>query len=79
MEKLLLSFVFGEEAPFSLGADTLLREFDLKDFDLIIVTEPSPLLAINDYCYTHKKTHKSKYPVVIIGAEGAFGSNLPNA
>jgi len=68
--ELFLSFVFGEEAPFSLGADTLLREFDLKAYDMIIVTEPSPLLAINDYCYTHKKTHKSKFPVVIIGAEG---------
>ena len=68
--ELFLSFVFGEEAPFSLGADTLLREFDLKEYDLIIITEPSPLLTINDYCYTHKKIHKSKFPVVIIGAEG---------
>ncbi len=68
--ELFLSFVFGEEAPFSLGADTLLREYDLNGYDLIIVTEPSPLLAINDYCYTHRKTHKSKFPVVIIGAEG---------
>jgi succinyl-diaminopimelate desuccinylase len=68
--ELFCSFVFGEEAPFSLGADTLLREYDLKDYDLVIVTEPSPLLAINDYCYTHKRTHKSKFPVVIIGAEG---------
>ncbi len=68
--ELFLSFVFGEEAPFSLGTDTLLREYDLKRYDLIIVTEPSPLLAINDFCYTHKKIHKSKFPVPIIGAEG---------
>ncbi|WP_455392821.1 M20 family metallopeptidase, partial [[Eubacterium] cellulosolvens] len=45
--ELFLSFVFGEEAPFSLGADTLLREFDLKKYDMIIITEPSPLLTIN--------------------------------
>jgi len=68
--ELFLSFVFGEEAPFSLGADTLLREFDLKNYDLIIITEPSPLLTINDYCYTHRRIHKSKFPVIIIGAEG---------
>ncbi|MDO9537704.1 MAG: M20/M25/M40 family metallo-hydrolase [Thermoplasmata archaeon] len=68
--ELFLSFVFGEEAPFSLGTDTLLREYDFRDYDLIIVTEPSPLLAINDFCYTHKKIHKSKFPVPIIGAEG---------
>ena len=53
--ELFLSFVFGEEAPFSLGADTLLREYEIKEYDLVIVTEPSPLLTINDYCYTHKK------------------------
>ena len=68
--ELFLTFVFGEEDPFSLGADTLLREFDLKDYDLIIVPEPSPLLAVNDYCYTHKKIHQSKFPVPIVGAEG---------
>jgi succinyl-diaminopimelate desuccinylase len=68
--EIFLSFVFGEEAPFSLGADTLLLEHDLKDYDMVIVTEPSPLLAINDYCYTHKRIHKSKFPVAIIGAEG---------
>ena len=68
--ELFLSCVFGEESPFSLGTDTLLREFDLKDYDLIIVTEPSPLLAINDYCMTHKRTHRSRFPVVIVGAEG---------
>jgi succinyl-diaminopimelate desuccinylase len=68
--EIFLSFVFGEEAPFSLGTDTLLREHDLKGYDLIIVTEPSPLLAINDYCLTHKKIHKSQFPVSIVGAEG---------
>jgi len=69
--ELFLSCVFGEEAPFSLGTDTLLREFDFKNYDLIIVTEPSPLLAINDFCFVHKKLHKNpKFPVTIIGAEG---------
>lgn len=69
--ELFLSCVFGEEAPFSLGVDTLLREFDFKDYDLIIVTEPSPLLAINDYCLIHKKLHKKpRFPVTIVGAEG---------
>lgn len=68
--ELFLSLVFGEEAPFSLGTDTLLREYDLSDYDLIIVTEPSPLLAINDYCLTHHRVHKSEFPVPILGAEG---------
>lgn len=67
---LFITFVFGEEAPFSLGADTLLRQFDMKDYDLIIIPEPSPLLSVNDYCYTHKKYHRSRFPVPIIGAEG---------
>lgn len=68
--ELFLSCVFGEEAPFSLGADTLLREYNINNYDLIIVTEPSKLLAINDYCLIHKKIHKSEFPVVIVGAEG---------
>jgi acetylornithine deacetylase/succinyl-diaminopimelate desuccinylase-like protein len=69
--ELFLSCVFGEEAPFSLGADTLLREHNIRDYDLIILTEPSPLLAINDYCVTHKRMHKNlRFPVVIVGAEG---------
>jgi len=68
--ELFLSCVFGEEAPFSLGTDALLREHDLKGYDLIIVPEPSPLLAINDYCVRHKRIHKANFPVVIIGAEG---------
>lgn len=69
--ELLLSCVFGEEAPFSLGADTLLREFDLDGYDLVIVTEPSSLLAINDYCLVHKRLHKRPgFPVAIVGAEG---------
>lgn len=68
--ELFLSFVFGEEAPYSLGADTMLREYEFSDYDLIIVTEPSPLLAINDFCFTHKTIHRSKFPVPIIGAEG---------
>ncbi|MDG6218624.1 MAG: M20/M25/M40 family metallo-hydrolase [Candidatus Thermoplasmatota archaeon] len=68
--ELFLSCVFGEEAPFSLGADTLLREYSLDDYDLIIVTEPSPLLSADDYCFTHDKIHKTKFPVTIVGAEG---------
>jgi len=67
---LFLSCVFGEEAPFSLGIDTLLREYNLKGYDLIIVTEPSSLLAIHDYCLDHKRIHTSTFPVLIVGAEG---------
>ncbi len=67
---IFLSLVFGEEAPFSLGTDTLLKEFDFKDYDLIIVPEPSPLITSNDYCFTHGKIHKSSFPVPIVGAEG---------
>ncbi len=68
--ELFLSCVFGEEAPFSLGTDTLLREYDLKNYDLVIIPEPSPLLTKNDYCFTHGRIHKSHFPVPIIGAEG---------
>ena len=68
--ELFLSCVFGEEAPFSLGADSLLREFDLDDYDLIIVAEPSPILSVNDYCFTHDKIHATTFPVAIVGAEG---------
>jgi succinyl-diaminopimelate desuccinylase len=68
--ELLLTCVFGEEAPFSLGADTLLREYDFVGYDLIIVTEPSPLLAVNDFCSIHQKLHKTSFPTVIVGAEG---------
>jgi len=68
--ELFLSCVFGEEAPFSFGTDTLLKEFDFKDYDLIIVPEPSPIITKNDYCFTHGRIHKSHFPVPIIGAEG---------
>lgn len=69
--ELLLSCVFGEEAPFSHGADMLLREFDLEGYDMVIVTEPSTLLAINDYCLVHNKLHRRpRFPVAIVGAEG---------
>ena len=68
--EVFLSCVFGEEAPFSLGADTLLREYSFDDYDLIIVTEPSPILSINDYCFTHDKIHKTTFPVSVVGAEG---------
>jgi len=68
--EVFLSCVFGEEAPFSLGADTLLREFSFDDYDLIVITEPSPILSINDYCFTHDKIHETEFPVSIVGAEG---------
>jgi succinyl-diaminopimelate desuccinylase len=68
--ELFLSFVFGEEAPFSLGADTMLQEHDIADYDLIVVTEPSPVLARGDYCYTHRTVHEPRFPVPIVGAEG---------
>lgn len=68
--EVFLSCVFGEEAPFSLGADTLLREYSFDDYDLIIVAEPSPILSINDYCFTHDKIHETDFPVSIVGAEG---------
>lgn len=68
--ELFLSCVFGEEAPFSLGADTLLREYCFDDYDLIIVAEPSPILSRDDYCFTHDKIHKTMFPVTIVGAEG---------
>ena len=68
--EIFLSLVFGEEAPFSLGTDTLLKEFDFKNYNLIIVPEPTPLLTQNDYCFTHGRIHKSHFPVPVIGAEG---------
>jgi acetylornithine deacetylase/succinyl-diaminopimelate desuccinylase-like protein len=69
--ELMLTLVFGEEAPFSLGVDALLREYPLEGYDLTVVTEPSPLLAINDYCVVHKRLHKKPaFPVAIVGAEG---------
>ncbi|MBN2065534.1 MAG: M20/M25/M40 family metallo-hydrolase [Candidatus Thermoplasmatota archaeon] len=68
--ELFLSCVFGEEAPFSLGTDTLLQEYDLKNYDLVIIPEPSPLLTKNDYCFTHGRIHQSHFPTPIIGAEG---------
>ncbi|HMA82676.1 MAG TPA: M20/M25/M40 family metallo-hydrolase [Candidatus Thermoplasmatota archaeon] len=68
--EVFLSCVFGEEAPFSLGADTLLREYCFDDYDLIVITEPSPILSVNDYCFTHDKIHETVFPASIVGAEG---------
>ena len=68
--EIFLSLVYGEEAPFSLGTDALLREYDLSGYNLIIVTEPSPVVTRHDYCMTHKKYHNARFPVIIIGAEG---------
>ena len=69
--ELFLSLVYGEESPFSIGSDELLREYDFSDYDLIIVTEPSPVLTIDNYCFVHEKIVKNpKFPVVVSGAEG---------
>ena len=68
--KVFLSLVFGEEEPFSFGTDILLREFHLKNYDVCLIPEPSPLLSHNSYCITHKKVHDTKFPVLITGAEG---------
>ena len=68
--ELFLSLVFGEEDSFSFGTDTLLREFDLKKYNAALVTEPSPLLAYNSYCMTHRKIHNVTFPAIITGAEG---------
>lgn len=68
--KIFLSLVFGEEDAFSFGTDILLREFDLKRYDVCLIPEPSPLLSHNSYCCTHKKVHDTKFPVLITGAEG---------
>lgn len=68
--ELYLSCVFGEEAPYSLGTDTLLKDIDMSGFDLVIIPEPSPLLGIYDHCLVHEKVHRSQFPVVIVGAEG---------
>lgn len=67
---LFLSLVHGEEAPFSLGSHTLIKEFGFKDYDLVIVTEPSPILARNDFCTVHKRVHPTHFPTPIIGAMG---------
>jgi succinyl-diaminopimelate desuccinylase len=68
--ELFLTCVYGEESPHPLGTDTLLREYNFDDYDMIIVTEPSPLLAIYDHCTVHRRIHGSSFPVPIIGAEG---------
>jgi len=69
--ELFLSLVYGEESPHSFGSDELLRQFDFSDYDLIIVTEPSPELSKDVYCLKHQKMVKNpKFPVVVIGAEG---------
>jgi len=68
--ELVLSCVFGEEAPYSLGTDALLNELDMSCYDLVINPEPSPLLGIHDHCLVHKRIHRSSFPVVIVGAEG---------
>lgn len=68
--ELFLSCVFGEESPFSLGTDTLLREFNLCNYSLVLIAEPSPLLTQNDYCFAHENIHKSQFPTPIVGAEG---------
>lgn len=69
--ELFLSLVYGEESPFSLGTDELLREYDFSDYALIIVTELPPVLTIDNYCFIHEKIVKNtKFPVVVSGVEG---------
>jgi succinyl-diaminopimelate desuccinylase len=69
--ELFLSLVYGEESPHSIGTDELLKQYGFKDYDLIIVTEPSPELTKDNYCLTHEKIVKNpKFPVVVVGAEG---------
>lgn len=69
--ELFLSLVYGEEAPFSLGSDQLINEYNFKNYDLNIITEPSPALTIDNYCFVHDKFYKNpKFPVYILGAEG---------
>jgi succinyl-diaminopimelate desuccinylase len=69
--ELFLSLVYGEESPHSIGTDELIKQYGFKDYDLIIVTEPSPELTKDNFCLTHEKIVKNpKFPVVIVGAEG---------
>ncbi len=69
--ELFLSLVYGEESPHSIGTDELLKQYGFSDYDLIIVTEPSPELTKDNYCLTHEKIVKNpKFPVVVVGAEG---------
>jgi len=68
--KVFLTLVFGEEDAFSFGTDILLREFHLKNYDVCLIPEPSPLLSHNSYCCTHNKVHDTNFPVLITGAEG---------
>ena len=69
--ELFLSLVYGEESPHSIGTDELLKQFGFEDYDLIIVTEPSPELTKDNYCLTHEKIVKNpQFPVLVVGAEG---------
>ncbi|MDG6220660.1 MAG: M20/M25/M40 family metallo-hydrolase [Candidatus Thermoplasmatota archaeon] len=68
--KVVLSCVSGEEAPYSLGTDALMKMNDLSDTNMVIIPEPSPILAEKDFCTVHKKNHKAEHPVLITGAAG---------
>ncbi|MEA1883827.1 MAG: M20/M25/M40 family metallo-hydrolase [Thermotogota bacterium] len=69
--ELFLSLVYGEESPHSIGTDELLKQYGFDNYDLIIVTEPSPELTKDNYCLTHEKLVKNpEFPVVVVGAEG---------
>lgn len=69
--ELFLSLAYGEESPHSIGTDELLKQFGFEDYDLIVVTEPSPELTKDNYCLTHEKIVKNpQFPVLVVGAEG---------
>lgn len=57
---LLLTAVVGEEGPYGLGTDRLVRDGYTEDVDMAIVTEPGPLLAQNNI----------ENPALLLGARG---------
>ena len=69
-KRVVLSCVSGEEAPYSLGTDALMKMNDLSGTDLVIIPEPSPVLSTNDHCVVHGKRHRSGFPSIIVGAAG---------
>lgn len=58
----LLTAVVGEEGPYSLGTDRLIRDGVLDDCDVAIVPEPGPLLA----------QRPVEHPALMLGARGRF-------
>ena len=60
----LFTAVVGEEGPFQLGTDTLIREGTIKDCDFAIVPEPITTFA------------KKRFPCIGLGARGGFMYNI---